>query len=84
MPLYFFHRADVMTNRDLEGTELASVDEARKEATVYAGETMQFSPEIAWGGSEFRVEVEDEKGLVLFVLKVSSVDSTHATIAAPC
>lgn len=74
MPRYFFHRADGSTDRDKDGTELPSLDQARKEAVVFAGETLKFKPEILWDGGEFRVEVEDTEGDLLFVLKVSAVD----------
>jgi hypothetical protein len=77
MPRYFFHRADGSMDRDTEGTELAGVSDARKLAIVFAGETLRDCPELAWSGKEFRVEIEDEAGHVLFVLRVSAEDRLH-------
>jgi hypothetical protein len=53
---------------------LPTLEKARLEAVRYAGEAMRDQPELAWKGEEFRVEVTDEKQLVLFTVIVTGVD----------
>lgn len=77
MPRYFFHRADGSVERDTHGTELDNLSAARTEAVVYAGETLRHKPQVAWEGDEFRVEIEDERGRVLFVVRVSAETTVH-------
>jgi hypothetical protein len=57
---------------DDEGVELASLADARKEAVVFAAETLKDRPEIAWRDKQFCVQVEDENGQVVCVVKVSA------------
>jgi hypothetical protein len=70
MPRYFFHMANDSIGCDDDGVELASIDDARKEAVIYAAETLKDKPEIAWRDKEFCVQVEDEYGQVVCVVKV--------------
>jgi hypothetical protein len=72
MPQYFFRMANESVGRDDEGVELASLGDARKEAVVFAAETLKDRPEFAWRDKQFCVEVEDESGHVVCVVKVSA------------
>jgi hypothetical protein len=64
--------ADDAIGVDDEGVELANLGDARKEAVVSAAEALKDRPEIAWRHKQFRVEVEDENGHVVCVVKVSA------------
>jgi hypothetical protein len=57
---------------DDAGVELASLGDARKEAVILAAETLKDRPEFAWRDKQFCVEVEDENGHVVCVVKVSA------------
>ena len=72
MQRYFFHRADGPASKDTEGTELSDLAEAQREAVIYAAETLKDQPETVLDGGEFQVEVADDRGTVLFVVKVSA------------
>ena len=75
MPLYFFNLAGAVYDPDLEGIDLPSLDEARVYAAQHIGELLRDRPGLAWAGEEFRVEVTDDKRLVLFTVIVVGVDS---------
>ncbi len=75
MPRYHFSVLDDTAYIDNAGTELASIHEARREPRRYAGELLAdsargFSPDREW-----RVEVTDNLGLVLFRLAVAMTDA---------
>ena len=72
MPQYFFRMANESVGCDNEGVELASLGDVRKEAVVLAAEILKDRPEIAWRDKQFCVEVEDENGYVVCVVKVSA------------
>jgi hypothetical protein len=73
VPQYFFNEFDGQYKVDDRGLELPTLEEARLEAVRYAGEAMRDQPELAWKGEEFRVEVTDEKELVLFTVIVVGI-----------
>jgi hypothetical protein len=75
MPRYFFNEFDGDYKVDDRGLDLTSMDQARLEAVRYAGEAMRDQPTLAWSGREFRVEVTDEKQLLLFTVMVVGVDA---------
>ena len=75
MPRYFFHTADGFRERDTEGTELLSLNAARREAVRFAGAVLNDQPEIVWDGHEFRVEVTDHTDLMLFTVTVFATNA---------
>ena len=75
MPRYFFHRSDGYVERDDEGVELSSLHAARVEAVTFAGASLAEEPEQVWNGQDFRVEVTDEQGLLLFTVITLAIDS---------
>jgi hypothetical protein len=84
MPRYFFNRTDGYVERDREGTELRDLSDARIQAIVFAGESLRDEPEKIWNGDDFRVEVTDDMGLLLFTVIASAIDapSTNQTVKA--
>ena len=63
MPRYFFHTADGGVQRDVEGTELAGVEEAKVAAIRFAGEVLSSEPNSLSDRGEFQVRVLDENGV---------------------
>ena len=75
MARYFFNQCDGEFKIDDDGLEFGSIDQARLEAVRYAGEVMRDHPTLVWKGEDFRIEVTDEKHLVLFTVIVLGVDA---------
>ena len=75
MPRYFFNTADSERDLDDEGTELPDHHVARAYAIKFAGLALSQDPGLLWDCQDFRVEVTDEKGLLLFSIVTHSVDA---------
>lgn len=69
MPRYFFHILDGTSLCDHEGMELPNLYTARSMAIRTSGEILRDMGERFWDGTEWRLEVTDEGGQVLFVLQ---------------
>jgi hypothetical protein len=78
MPRYFFHVIDGVTCTDLEGVEIGSLAEARREAVRLSGEILSEHPGDFWTDEQWRMDVADESGLTLFALHFSAVDAPAA------
>jgi hypothetical protein len=75
---FFFNLAGAVYDPDNEGTELASMSDARIEAVKFAGQFLKDQPEVVWLGDELRVEVTDSNQLILFTVIVFGVDAAAA------
>jgi hypothetical protein len=75
---FFFNLAGAVYDPDNEGTELASMADARIEAVKFAGQFLKDQPEVVWLGDELRVEVTDSNQLILFTVIVFGVDAAAA------
>ncbi|MBB5717049.1 DUF6894 family protein [Sphingomonas aerophila] len=73
--LCFFNLAGAVYDPDVVGLELPTLEAARLEAARYIGELIRFKPDLVWAGEEVRVEVTDERQLVLFTIAVFGVDA---------
>jgi hypothetical protein len=71
----FYNLAGAVYDPDVEGAEMASIDDARIEAARFIAQSIKDKPEIVWAGEEIRVEVTDERQLVLFTIIVVGVDA---------
>ena len=72
MPLYFFHIYDGYSVPDEDGTELPDIYTAQAEAIRLSGEVLREMGAKFWNGTDWTLEVADERGLVLFVLRLSA------------
>ena len=81
--LCFFNLAGAVYDPDVEGTEMASLADARLEAVRYIGEFIRDRPDVVWMGEEVRVEVTDSQQLVLFTVIVLGVDSPATAGSKP-
>ena len=76
MPRYFFHVHDGSSTKDNEGTELLDIFEAQEEAIRLSGALLSELGGKFWDGTEWSMEVTDEAGQVLFVLRFSAKEQT--------
>ena len=72
MPRYFFNVTDGYSNPDPEGTELPDVYTAQAEAIRLSGELLRDMGAKFWNGAEWKLEVTDENGQILFILHFSA------------
>jgi hypothetical protein len=75
MPHYFFNTANGARERDDQGIDLPNDATARVEAIRFAGSVLSDEPDLLWDGQEFRVEVADAEGTLLFTIKMAAVDA---------
>ena len=75
MPHFYFHTADGGRDLDRQGMDLADQGAARKEAIRFAGAVINHEPDVLWDGRDFRVEVTDEAGNLLFTVITLAVDA---------
>ncbi|MGU3537760.1 DUF6894 family protein [Methylobacterium sp. A54F] len=68
MPRFFFNVYDGRSEIDHDGTELSDHHEARRQAIRFAGRILDDEAHRIAIGEEWRMEVTDERGLVLFRL----------------
>ena len=66
MPRYHFNVYDGHAEMDVDGTELPDIDAARADALRLAGAIIADAGARADLGEEWRVEVTDDTGLMLF------------------
>jgi hypothetical protein len=77
VPRYHFNVHDGVSLPDPDGTELATLDAARVEAVRLAGQLLLDSGEEFWSNGDWKVDVTNDRGLILFTLMFSAFD-------APC
>ena len=68
MPRYFFHVTDGQLYRDNIGTELSSLEDARREARATFGDLIRNRDE--WTANEWQVDIANDEGLTLLTLNV--------------
>ncbi len=76
MPRYFFDLHDGASYIDRDGIELPDFKAAKVEAGRRAGTILKGAPHQLWDGDEWSVDVRDESGHVLFVMRVLATE-TH-------
>lgn len=74
MPRYYFDRRDGGFDPDTEGTELPGLEAARIEAINYAAAAVKDRPDYVGEGNDFRVEMFDERKLLLYTVVVIGID----------
>jgi hypothetical protein len=71
----FFNLAGAVYDPDVEGFEVATIDEARSLAAIHVAEVIRDRPNVIWAGEEVRLEVTDKNQTVLFTIIVVGVDA---------
>jgi len=72
MPRYFFHVIDGRSIIDNQGSELASLKEARVEAIQLAGAILRDEGDTFWNGQEWHMDVTDASGQSVLKLRFSA------------
>lgn len=80
MPRYFFHIHDGQSSMDMDGTELANLRTARHEAVRFAGGVLRDESRSFWDSPDWRLEVTDAAGLILFALHVLGIEAPAAPL----
>jgi len=75
MPRYHFHLADGGRDPDNEGVELADIQAARLAAVQFAGDLLRDSPQELWEKGTWRVEVTDERNILLCTVVTLAIDA---------
>ncbi len=75
MPTFHFNVVDGVSIPDATGTELPDLYAARLEAVRYSGELLRDHADAFWIQHEWRIEVTDFAGLVLFAIHISAVEA---------
>ena len=74
MPRYFFNILDRQMSPDDTGTECSDVPAARAEAVRATGQMLQEAAERVRQGQDWVMEVLDDRGHVLFIVRVAVED----------
>lgn len=72
MPRYFFHVRDGYSAPDDTGVDLPDIYAAQTEAIRFSGEVLSEMGARFWNSTEWVLEVSDETGQILFVLRFSA------------
>lgn len=72
MPRYFFHVTDGRSIPDTEGTELVDIYQAQYEAIQVSGELLRDMGAKFSHGTDWKMEVADALGQIVFVLRFSA------------
>lgn len=72
MPRYFFHVTDGYSAPDLDGTELPDIYTAQALAIRMTGELLRDMGAKFWNGTQWKLEVAEERGRILFTLHFSA------------
>ena len=83
VPRFHFNVYDGVNEIDREGTELPDRGEARIEAMRLSGEILKNTAHRLALGEDWRMEVTDEKGLILFRLDFTVMESAATSGSKP-
>lgn len=72
MPAYYFNIHDGAALPDAEGHELPDLDAAKRVAIRLSGDVIREIGENFWRGEEWKMEVTDHTGAILFTLHFSA------------
>ena len=75
MPRYFFHVRDGCSLADTEGAEFPDIYSAQAQAIRTSGEILRDMGGRFWDGTVWKMEVADEHGRILFILRFSAEET---------
>jgi hypothetical protein len=82
MPRFYFDFHDGEVLRDEIGTDLPSLDSARIRSVALSAVVLRDQAKRFWQGDEWRLDVRNESGLVLFTLTfMATVSSAIPNLA---
>ena len=77
MARFYFH-TNHPSERDIqddEGFDFPSIQEAKAQAVVYAGQLLCDVREHFWDTGDFELTVSDENGLILFSMRMIGIEA---------
>jgi len=80
MPRYHFNVLDDVSMPDSEGQELTDLASARCEAVKLCGSLIRELDADFWDGEEWKMEVTNDRGLILFSLLFIAVKAPGTLI----
>ena len=83
MPRYFFNVYDGYSQLDLVGTKLPDIYTAQATAIRLSGELLRDMGHRFWNETEWRLEVADDQGRVLFILRFSAEERSPENETPP-
>jgi hypothetical protein len=83
MPRFFFHtnHPSERNIQDDEGYVYPSIHKAKCEAVAYAGRLLADSGESFWDDGDFELTVTDDRGVILFMMRVVGFEAEAARSA---
>jgi hypothetical protein len=77
MPRFYFHtnRRSEASEQDDAGFEFPSIHVAKGEAVKYAGGLLCDSAEHFWDKGDFELTVTDERGFILFTMRLIGTEA---------
>ncbi|MBW6527318.1 hypothetical protein KZ813_10745 [Sphingomonas sp. RHCKR7] len=78
MPRYYLNVRDGVSHPDTEGQEFAAIDDARAATVRFAADVMRDEAGPLLRGEDWRVELVDADGRLLFSVIVATVASALA------
>jgi hypothetical protein len=81
MPSFQFHVQKNTQDLYQASVDLPDLASARVEAVRVMGEQLKFEPEDLLKDEDWQVDVADNRGLILFTVFSSAVDSAAATVS---
>lgn len=82
MARYYFNLHDHRYVPDPDGTELESLEAAKRQAIKLAAAILSGRPEEFLGSTEWRVEVTDRTGVLLFTVGLAMILAPEAWLPA--
>jgi hypothetical protein len=83
MPRYHFNVFDGRSPADVAGRELPTIQDARGEAIRLSGALLEADGHRIQLGEDWRMEVTDDRGLILFRLDFTVMEAPAAQQPAP-
>lgn len=75
MPTFHFTVRDGSDRPDPVGVDLPNLKAARHHAVAFAGQLLIGDPDAFWSGDDWRMEVTDDRGLILLTLIFVGLDA---------
>ena len=75
MPRFYFHCVGASRIPDVDGLVLPDLETAQSEAVRFAGEVLLSEPDLIRERGQWRVEVTDDKGILLFTFLAIAIDA---------
>jgi hypothetical protein len=85
VPRFYFHsnHPSERDAQDDEGFEFPTVHKAKCEAVKFAGQLLADTAEHFWDDGDFELTVTDDRGLVLFAMRIVGIEAPAVRARSP-